>query len=73
MLIHDVKLDTKDDPTLQNSSLGPSTSSKYDWVLDALVIMLESWKVAYFNIWHILVICDVKLDTKDDPVLQNSS
>ena len=42
MLIHDVKLDTKDNPSLKNSSQEPSMFSKYNWVLDALIIMLES-------------------------------
>ena len=44
MVIHDVTFDTKDDPILQNSSQEPSTFSKYDCVLDALNIMLGSWK-----------------------------
>ena len=37
-----VKFDTKDDPFFQNSSKEPSMSSKYDYVLDALLIMLGS-------------------------------
>ena len=47
MLIHYVRFDIRDDPILQNSSQGPSTSSKYDCVLDALIIMLGSWKFEY--------------------------
>ena len=43
MVINDVKFDTKYDQILQNSSQEPSTSSKYDCVLDALIIMLGSW------------------------------
>ena len=35
-------VDTKDDLPLQNSSQEPSMSSKYDCVLGALLIMLES-------------------------------
>ena len=44
MAICDVKFDTKYDKILQNSSEEPSTSYKYDCVLDALIIMLGSWK-----------------------------
>ena len=40
MVICDVKFDTKYDQILQNSSQEPSMSSKYDCVLDALIIML---------------------------------
>ena len=47
MFIHDVKVDTKDDHILRNISQEPSTSSKYDYVLDALTIMLGSWKFEY--------------------------
>ena len=42
-----LKFDTKDDPILQNSSQEPSTSSKYGYALDTLIIMLESWKFEY--------------------------
>ena len=41
-VIHDVKFDTKDDSILQISSQELSMSSKYDCVLDALIIMLGS-------------------------------
>ena len=124
MLIHDVKFDTKDD--LRNPSQKTSMSSKYDCVLDALSIMLGSWKLTFNSIktcgahlwcknwyqkwpdspnlqsgtinilrvwwrswcnynharelkisiklkWHIILIHDIKFDTKDDPILQNSS
>ena len=47
MVIHDVKFDTNYYQILQNSSQDPSTSSKYDFVFDALIIMLESWKFEY--------------------------
>ena len=39
MFIFYVKVDTKGDPVLQNSSQEPSVSSKYDCVLDAFLIM----------------------------------
>ena len=39
MLTHDVKFDIKDDPILQNSIQEPSKSSKYDCVLNSLLIM----------------------------------
>ena len=42
MLIQDIKFDTKDDPILQNSSQELPMSSKYDYVLDALIIILGS-------------------------------
>ena len=47
MLFHDVIFNIRDDPILQNSSEKPSRSSKYDFALDALLIMLGSWKLAY--------------------------
>ena len=47
MVIRDVKFDTNADQILQNSSQEPSMSSKYDCVLDALLIMQGSWKTAY--------------------------
>ena len=73
MLTYDVKFDTKDDSILQNSSQEPSTYSKYDCDLDALLIMLGSWYQHTAQWWHMLVICDVKFDTKYDHILQNSS
>ena len=42
VVILDINFDAKDDQILQNSSQKPSTSSKYDSVLDALFIMLGS-------------------------------
>ena len=39
---HDVKFDIRDDPILQKSSQEPSPSSKYDYVLNALLIILGS-------------------------------
>ena len=47
MLIHDVKIGTKDDTILQNSSQETLTSSKYDCNLDALIITIGSWKFDY--------------------------
>ena len=47
VVIYDVKFDTKDGQILQNSCQEPSISYKYDCVLDALLIMLGSWKLAY--------------------------
>ena len=44
MLIHDVKFDIIDNLILQSSSQEPSSSSEYDSVFDALLIMLGSWK-----------------------------
>ena len=44
MLIHDVTFDIRDNPTFQNSSQEPPRSSKYDCVLDALIIMIGNWK-----------------------------
>ena len=44
MVVCDVKFDTKYDQILQSSSQEPSTSSKYDCFLDALIIMLQSWE-----------------------------
>ena len=40
MIIGDDKIDIKYDQILQNLNQEPSTSFKYDCVLDALVIML---------------------------------
>ena len=45
-VIGDVNFDTKDDPTLQNYIQEPPMSSKYDCVLDALLIMLGCSKLA---------------------------
>ena len=73
MLIHDVKFDIRDNPILQNSSQEPSMSSKYDCVLDALLIMLGSWKSAYNSIMTYDGYCDVKCYTKYDQILQSSS
>ena len=73
MVIHNAKGDTKYDQILQNSSQEPSTSSKCDCVLDALIIMLGSWNWNTHQEWHIMLNPDVKFDTKDDPILQNSS
>ena len=126
MWIYDVKFDTKDDPVLKNSSQEQSTSSKYDCVLDSLLIILGSWKLAYHSMmtycgylgcqiwyqrwlsppklqsetinvvrvwlcswwtnnhakelkiwinlkWQILFIHGIKIDIRDDPILQNSS
>ena len=42
MLINDVKLDIRDYAILKTSSLEPSRSSRYDYVLDAFIIMLGS-------------------------------
>ena len=47
MLIHYVKCDIRDNPSLQNNCQKPPISSKYDWVLDALIILLGSWKLAH--------------------------
>ena len=44
MVICDVKFDTKYDQILQNSSQEPSTSSKYDCVLDELIFIIGSKK-----------------------------
>ena len=46
----DVKFDIRYDPTLQKSCQEQSLSSKYDCVIDALLIMLGSWKLAYSSI-----------------------
>ena len=69
MLIQDVKFDTKDDPNPQNSSQELPTSSKYECVLDVRLIMLGSWNWHTTQYSHIMVIFDVKFDTKDDPIL----
>ena len=50
MLIQDVKFDTEYDQILQNSSQEPPTSSKYNSVLDALIIMQGSWKIEYNSV-----------------------
>ena len=73
MLNHDVKFDIRDDSILQNSIQEPSTSSKYDCVLDTLLIMLGTWKLAYKSRMTKMLIYDVKFDTIDYPVLQSSS
>ena len=46
----DVKFDIRDGPIFQNLIQEPSMSSKYDCVLDELLIMLGSWKLAYNSI-----------------------
>ena len=50
MVICDVKFDTKYDQILRNPSHEPPWSSKYDCVLDAPLIILGSWKLAYNSI-----------------------
>ena len=72
-MIHDVKLDTKYDIILHKFSQEPSTSSKYDCILDELLFMLEAknWDTA--QEWHIILIHDVTFDTKDDSIIQISS
>ena len=64
LLIHDVKLDIRDDPILPNSIQEPSTFSKYDCVLDALLkydrelkngIQLEN------DIWWLFVMSNLTL------------
>ena len=40
---------SKVDQIILNSSQKPSTSSKYDYILDALLIRLESWKLTYLS------------------------
>ena len=47
MVIHDVKYDNKYNQFLQNYSQEPSIFFKYDYVLNSLLIMLGSWKLAY--------------------------
>ena len=47
MVIHDVKFDTKYDKLLKKSSKEPSMSSKFNCVLDMLLLMLGSWKMAF--------------------------
>ena len=42
MVICDVKFDNKYDQILQNSGQEPQTSSLYDCLLEALIIMLGS-------------------------------
>ena len=39
VVICDVKFDIRDDPVLQNSTQEPSMFSKYDYVLDAILII----------------------------------
>ena len=73
MVICDVKFDTKYDQVLIKSSQEPPTSSKYDCVLDAFIIMLGGLKFEYFQEWQILLIHGVKFDIREDPILQNSS
>jgi len=41
---------SKADQSILNSTQEPSTSSKYDLIPDAILIMLESWKLAYNTI-----------------------
>ena len=63
MVIQDVNVNTKYDQILQNSNQEPSTSSKCDCVLDALMIIIWAWKFEYnsgmtnyvdswFQIWY---------------------
>ena len=73
MVFHDVKFDTRGDQIIQNTSQEPSTSSKYDCVLDELLFMIGSENPDTTQDWHIIVIHDVKFDTKDDSILQISS
>ena len=46
-------------------------SSKYDCVLDALIIMLGSCKFEYNT--GMINYVDVKFDIRDDPILRNFS
>ena len=73
MVICGVKCDTKDDPVLQNSSQEPPMSSKYDCVLDALIIMLGSWKLAYNSRLAYYVDSWCQIWYQRCPNLQNSS
>ena len=62
MLIHDVKFDIRDDSILQNSSREPTTSFKFDCILNALLIILGSWQFIYnstmtwlvFVMWNLI-------------------
>ena len=45
MLIHDAKFHTKDDQILQNTSQKPPTSSKYDYILDAIFNPVRELKI----------------------------
>ena len=69
MVICDVKYDTKDSPFLQNSTQEPTMSSKYDCVLDALIILLGSWNFEYTSGMIIMLIYDEKFDIRDNPIL----
>ena len=60
---------SKVDQIILNSSQEPSTSSKYDHILDALLIMLGTWIWAYNSRMSFMLIYDIQFDTKDDPVL----
>ena len=73
MVICDVKFDTKYDQILQNSSQEPSTSSMYDCVLDALLIMLGKWILAYSSImtYDGYLWCQIRYQY--DIILQNFS
>ena len=72
-MIHDVKFDTKNVSILQISSQKLSTSSEYDYVLDALIIMLGGSKFEYNSEMIKMLINDVKFNTKDFHIFQNSS
>ena len=50
IVISDVKCDTKYDKIIQNSSQEPSMSSRYDYDLDAFIILLGSWKFEYNSV-----------------------
>ena len=67
-----VKFDIKDGQILQNFGQKSSMSSKYNCVLDDFFIMLGSCILTYnskmtYDSWF-----DVKFDTNDDQILQNS-
>ena len=47
ILIHDVNFDTKYDQILHIYCQEPSTSSKYDCVHHAFIVILTSWKFEY--------------------------
>ena len=72
MLLHDVKVDTKDYPILQNPSQEPLMSAEYDHDHDVLLVILGSWNGHTIQEWHTMLIYDVNIDIKDDPILQNS-
>ena len=65
MAICYVKVDTKYDQILQNSIQETSMSSKYDYVLNAFIIMLGSlkWQKTAQE-WQIMLILNVKFDIK---------